>query len=142
MIKYNLKLLLLLALSTIGVFAQQTGSINGKVSDANGLAPIEADVKLFSGSDSAVFKGAKCDPAGLFSIPDVPAGSYRLEVSFIEYASLTIENLKVAEGSNVNLDTIRLKKQNVTTDEILVEDQKGLVEFSADKKIFNVSQSE
>ncbi|HMT12434.1 MAG TPA: carboxypeptidase-like regulatory domain-containing protein, partial [Ignavibacteria bacterium] len=65
--------------------AQQSGSINGKVSDANSLAPIEADVKLFSGSDSVVFKGAKCDPAGLFSISDIPAGSYRLEISFIEY---------------------------------------------------------
>ncbi|MBE2217383.1 MAG: TonB-dependent receptor [Ignavibacteria bacterium] len=140
--RFSLKSLLLLVLFTGGVFAQQTGSISGKVSDANGLAPIEADVKLFSGSDSTVFKGAKCDPAGLFSISDVPAGSYRLEVGFIEYASLTIENLKVSAGSNISLDTIRLKKQNVTTDEILVEDQKGLVEFSADKKIFNVSQSD
>src|SRR3990170_2511203 len=61
-------------------------------------------------------------------------------LSFTLKMTQRMNNISVG-SSDVVLDTIRLKKQNVTTEEILVEEEKGLIQFSADKKIFNVSKS-
>lgn len=128
---------LLLAQGTTG-----QGTIKGKVTEFNTGAPLEADIKLFSQGDSSLVKGAKCQPSGEFTIDGIPQGSYRLEVSLMEYAALNIENLKLSGNTIVTLDTLHLKKQNVSTDEILVEEEKGLIQLTADKKIFNVDKSE
>ena len=121
------------------VYAQ--GTIKGKVSDLSSSLPVDADVKLFKQGDSALVKGVKCNASGEFSLDAVPAGTYRLEVSLIEYSTMNVENISLTSGQTVSLDTITLKKQNVSTDEILVEEEKGLIQLTADKKIFNVEKS-
>lgn len=121
------------------IYAQ--GTIKGKVSDLSSSLPVDADVKLFKQGDSALVKGAKCNASGEFTLDAVPAGTYRLEVSLIEYSTLNVENISLTSGQTVSLDTITLKKQNVSTDEILVEEEKGLIQLTADKKIFNVEKS-
>ena len=133
-------LVLFITLSIYSSFAQ--GIIKGKVSENQTGAPLEADVKLFKSGDSTLVKGAKCESNGKFDFENINAGIYRLEVNFIEYSILTIENLNLTAGSTIILDTLKLKKQNISTDEILVEEDKGLLQFSADKKIFNVQESE
>src|SRR5690349_16300157 len=110
------------------IYAQQ-GTVKGKVSDFKSSVPLEADVKLFSQNDSIMVKGTKCDSLGYFTLDNVNAGEYKLEVSLIEYAILTIEKLNITAGSTISLDTIKLKKQNISTDEILVEEEKGLIQF-------------
>lgn len=140
----------LLRISFLALFVMLTtahsfsaGKITGRVIDSKDNTGIEADVKLISLPDSTVLGGAKCDAGGQFVIDNVPFGSHRVEVSFIGYATLIVDNVRLSEQSVlVILDTIRLKKQDVTTDEILVEESKGLIQFSADKKIFNVTESE
>ncbi|MBN8583473.1 MAG: TonB-dependent receptor [Ignavibacteria bacterium] len=121
------------------IYAQ--GTIKGKVSDLSSSLPVDADVKLFKQGDSALVKGTKCNASGEFSLDAVPAGTYRLEVSLIEYSTMNVENISLTSGQTVSLDTITLKKQNVSTDEILVEEEKGLIQLTADKKIFNVEKS-
>lgn len=132
-------LLLLLTLSIYSSFAQ--GIVKGKVTEGSTGAPLEADVKLFKSGDSTLVKGTKCQPTGEFSIENIPAGTYRLELSLMEYAAMNVENLKVTSGTTISLDTLKLSKQNVSTEEILVEEEKGLIQLSADKKIFNVDKS-
>lgn len=121
------------------IYAQ--GTIKGKVSDLSSSLPVDADVKLFKQGDSALVKGTKCNASGEFSLDAVPSGTYRLEVSLIEYSTMNVENISLTSGQTVSLDTITLKKQNVSTDEILVEEEKGLIQLTADKKIFNVEKS-
>ena len=128
-----------LVIGITGIYSQ--GIIKGKVSDISGTQPLDADVKLFKQGDSSFIKGAKCSSTGEFSLESVSAGIYRLEVSLMEYSTLNVENISLASGQTVNLDTIKLKKQNVSTDEILVEEEKGLIQLTADKKIFNVEKS-
>ena len=118
------------------VFAQ--GKITGKVTDKR-FKGIDADVKLLKASDSSFVKGAKCDTNGVFSIEQIAYGEYRLEVSYIEYSKLTLNNISISESRlSHTFDTLKLVKQDITTEEINVESEKGLIQFSADKKIFNV----
>ncbi|HWA07408.1 MAG TPA: TonB-dependent receptor, partial [Ignavibacteria bacterium] len=132
-------LVLLLTLSVYSSFAQ--GIVKGKVTESGSGTPLEADVKLFKSGDSALVKGTKCSPSGEFSIENIPAGTYRLELSLMEYTAMNVENLQVSSGVTINLDTLKLAKQNVSTEEILVEEEKGLIQLTADKKIFNVEKS-
>lgn len=121
--------------------AQEYGKITGKVKDSKTSAGLEAEVKLFSSADNSFVSGTKCDSSGSFTIEKLNAGTYKIEISYIEYSILTVENIKLNSGETISFDTLKLKRQNISTDEILVEDEKSLVEFSQDKKIFNVDKS-
>lgn len=123
------------------LYAQDPGKITGKVSDTQTGKPVEADVKLFKSDDNTLVSGTKCDASGNFTIEKVLPGLYKLEMSMVDYASLSVDKLRISEGQTLNLDTLKLRQQNVTTGEILVEEDKSMVEFTADKKIFNVNQS-
>jgi outer membrane receptor protein involved in Fe transport len=120
---------------------QESGRISGTVKDSEKGTPLEADVKLFTG-DTVFVKGTKCDSTGNFVLENIPFGIYKLEAGLIEYSSLTVDKIKLdASSPQKSFDTLKLKKQNVTTEEILVEDQKGLLNLSGDKKVFNVDNS-
>lgn len=122
-------------------FSQNTGKITGKVTDQSGTG-LEADVKLISEESNSIVGGATSDATGVFTIENVPFGKYKLEASFMGYSVLAVNNIVVnASTPTHSFDTLKLKKQDITTDEIDVESEKGLIQFSADKKIFNVDQS-
>jgi outer membrane receptor protein involved in Fe transport len=121
--------------------AQESGKISGTIKDFEKGTPIEADVKLFT-NDSVFVKGTKCDSLGSFVLDNIAYGTYKLEASMMEYSVLTVDNIKLNESNpQKTFDTLTLKKQTVTTDEILVEDQKGLLNLVGDKKVFNVDNS-
>jgi hypothetical protein len=106
---------------------QESGRISGSVKDSEKGTPLEADVKLFTG-DTVFVKGTKCDSSGNFVLENIPFGTYKLEAGMIEYSTLTVNNIKLdALNPLKTFDTLKLKKQNVTTEEILVEEQKGLL---------------
>lgn len=141
---YNFKVclffvLFLSAIVSENIFSQ--GKITGKVTDKNQAAP-DADVKLFNSADSQFVKGTKSDANGMFTIDDIKHGNYRLQVSLMEYSTLTVNNIEISESkTSHSFDTLKLNKKDITTEEINVESEKGLIQFSADKKIFNVGES-
>lgn len=118
---------------------EQSASINGKVTETKSSKGIEADIKLFKLNDSTLFMGTKSDTAGIFKFENIQFGSYRIEIYALEYTPAIVDTFKAGQISETL--NIQLKKQDITTEEIDVEDTKGLIEFSADKKIFNVDQS-
>lgn len=126
-------------LLTYSVYAQ--GIITGKVTDKDSHG-IEADVKLLKSNDSSLVNGAKCDVNGAFAIENIPFGSYKMEISFTGYSKLIVNNITLNSSNNkLAFDTLRLGTGNVTTEEILVEEEKGLIQLGPDKKIFNVDKS-
>ena len=122
-------------------YSQSSGKITGKVTDKNNTG-IEADIKILNPKDSSLVSGAKCDIKGLFTVGNIPFGAYYMEVSFTGYSKLIVYNIILSSSNpSMTFDTLKLGMQDVTTEEILVEEEKGLIQFSADKKIFNVDKS-
>lgn len=67
--------------------AQQTGKIEGRVTDDNKLPVEYANVFITLQTDSSgITSGAITDSLGWFSMPDVPFGDYYLNVQFIGHA--------------------------------------------------------
>ena len=121
--------------------ARESGEISGTVKDVENGNPIEADIRLFTG-DTLFVKGTKCDSTGHFDFNNLAFGTYKIEISLMEYSSLTVDNIKLdASNPSKSFDTLKLKKQSVTTEEIVVEDEKGLLSIVGDKKVFNVDNS-
>ncbi len=136
---------LVLFLNGIGYSQTQTGTISGKVIDNTTGGGLEgASVSLYSVSDSTnVSGGAITEADGNFVVEDVPYGEYYISVNFIGYNTAVVRGIILsAANPSATLSDIRLRSGETITEEIVVEGEKSPVQFTAEKKIFNVGQDE
>lgn len=128
-----------------GIAYSQNGTISGKVVDNSTGAGIEAvAVSLYNINDSTdVVSGAETDGGGNFVISDVPFGQYYLTVNFIGYNTAIVRGINLSDSKNtIELGEIKLKSGETVTEEIVVEAEDPPVQFTAEKKIFNVGQDQ
>jgi TonB-dependent receptor len=96
-------------------YAQENGSVYGKIVDANnGEELIGANILL-----QGTTLGAASDLEGNYSIKNIPEGSYTLVASMIGYSKVTITNVEITNSKSLKLD-ISLKSEAFETDEVLV----------------------
>jgi 5-hydroxyisourate hydrolase-like protein (transthyretin family) len=136
---FFLTISLILSLCSIKTYSQ-TGTISGSVIDKASGQPIEAaSVSLHSTLDSSNITGANTDAQGKFTISNVKEGEYYVEVNMVGYSTAVVRGISVtAANYNITLSPISLKTGETTTEDINVETEKSDVQFSAEKKIFNV----
>ena len=117
-------LLFLLMISPAALFSQHTGSLVGKVFQADGKTPAEmATVRLFrmnSVSDSVLVRGAQADMDGRYVLLDVPEGHFRLWISGVGWkpamrevdtgssAPITIPDILLLEDRQL-LETVEVR---------------------------------
>lgn len=116
--------------------------IKGSVRDQKDFLPIkDASVLLFRNDDSLKIAGTGTDEKGQFEFIKLDLGQYKIEISYIGYSVKRIKNIILDEKNPViRLDSIRLNTNQYKTDEIVVQDEKPLMEFNDDKKVFNVDK--
>src|SRR5579862_1526108 len=88
---------LCLALS-FGLFAQAVSQISGTVKDATGAAIPGAQVTVTQ-TDTGVTRTAESDAGGVYSLPSLPLGPYRMEVKKDGFTTY------VATGITLQVDT-------------------------------------
>jgi hypothetical protein len=99
--------------------AQSTGSISGKVIDANsGESIIGANV-FIEGTNL----GAATDLDGMYFIKSIPTGSYTVIISYISYSKTKITNVLVNESETTNLNAT-LSPEAIQVDEVIVIDKR------------------
>ncbi|MBN1639469.1 MAG: carboxypeptidase-like regulatory domain-containing protein, partial [Ignavibacteriales bacterium] len=118
----NLLLILLISLPT---FAQQTGTITGKVVDAKTKQPLVGANVVILDSD----RGASTDLEGNYVINRVPVGTYRLKFMYIGYNSVLKTDIvvKTAAPAYVNaglVETVIEGSEVTVTAGYFVEEQK------------------
>lgn len=107
---------LLLLLTLIGSFvvnAQDTGTISGLITDANGMPLSGATVSI-----KILNKGAMTDFDGRYTIDNVEVGSYNVAVSYIGYETTT-KSILVVSGQTTQLDA-SLKGSDTVLDEVVL----------------------
>lgn len=115
----------------------QSGNIQGRISDVNGIYIPGATVYIESLS-----KGAVSDFDGRYTLLNVPSGTYTLEFSFLGYKSLEQE-VTVSSGESVFVSVV-MTEDNVALDEVQVTayglggDAKALNAQKANVNITNV----
>ena len=93
----------------------QTGVLTGIVVDEEAQQPVSyASISV----DSATY-GASSDDNGSFVIPNLPEGSYRVDVSRIGYATRTFFNISIRPGDTTNI-SCHLATALYVSDEVVV----------------------
>lgn len=113
----------------------------GKIVDTDTEAPLEfATVTLFSLRDSAMVAGSISNEKGAFVIETRP-GRFFAKVEFISYESLVVNDIKLGrENREADLGTIKLASDANMLAEVEVVEEKSQMQFSLDKKVFNVGK--
>jgi hypothetical protein len=118
---------ILLSLLALPAFAQDRGSISGKVIDKKtGHALPFATVTVMGAQ-----KGGLTDSEGEFQVSGVPPGTYELKVQFLGYGPFSKPGVEVVAGKPTVV--------NVQLEEIVVRQEK-VVEVTAERRLVEVRQ--
>ena len=138
--QYYFNVLLLLFIQTISA---QNASIKGVILDNQNGEPIEyASVALLSPFDNSVISGTVSNKNGNFTIQNIKDGNYKLKIYFVGYESLLLENIKVENNQNIQLESIKLKLSRQALEEVVVAGKKVNSSNKIDKQQYKASQFE
>ncbi|OEK07764.1 hypothetical protein A8C32_14830 [Flavivirga aquatica] len=135
-------LLTLLFLFTTVVFAQN-GSISGTIfdNDSNEAVPF-ATIAVIDSSSQTV-KGAISTDEGKFNINNINYGTYSLQISFIGYQTITLNNITLSKTSpEVNMKTVMLKPQSESLNEVTIKAIKKTASTKIDRKTYSTTDFE
>ena len=118
------------------------GSITGTVVDVANNTPVAyATISLHEATTDQVINGTITDDNGAFEIDDVENGSYRVEVTFIGYETISLPDVTV-NGKKTDLGTIKLGTAAALLDEVTVTGQRALIEEKVDRLVYNAEQDQ
>ncbi len=115
----NATLLVLLFFISLSAFGQETGEIRGFVTDKSSSEPIIFTTVFLEGTQY----GVSTDVNGYFSLTKVPAGTYTLKVSSIEYSDYS-EEITITAGKIITKQ-IQLEEANLQLEEVVVTGRKA-----------------
>jgi outer membrane receptor for ferrienterochelin and colicin len=118
------------------------GRISGRIVDSVSGQPVDyASISLVSEESGKVVNGTTSDDKGLFTIPGVAYGSYRMQIYFIGYGTKTQSNIVISKSSEeTKLGDIRLAGKQTQLKEVTVAVEKSIIENRIDKLVYNVDQ--
>ena len=131
----------LLFLLSNNLSAQNAAAIKGKLVDSVSSSPLAfATVQVFDKEQKKLVNGNLVSESGEFSI-DLPFGTYYAIIEFTGYSSFTTAQF-VLSSKNPNRDfgIIRLASKTTVLQGVVVQAEKSYMQFSLDKKIFNVGK--
>jgi len=117
------KLFLLLWITNL-LYAGNTGKIAGFVFDKNSSEPLIGANVLIKNT----LLGASTDVDGSYFILQVPPGTYEIEVQYVSYQKITIQNIQVQSDLTVQLN-FEMELANMETEEIVIIAEKPLVQL-------------
>ncbi len=117
------------------------GKIVGKVLDAETNEPLEfTTISLLDRKDSSIVTGTITDEKGKYVL-EADYGLYLVKFEFISYEIKYINEVTLnRENEFVDLGTISLAISSTMLDEIEVVAERSEMQFSLDKRVFNVGR--
>lgn len=128
-------LLLSIAQLTYG----QNFALTGKIIEKRSQQAVPfATVMVMHSQTKSIITGTTSLEDGTFELSS-PTDSIYIEVSFIGFSTLTINEFTVGK-QGIDLGTIELSEDQETLDEVVVRAEKSQMEFKLDKRVFNVGK--
>ncbi|HDP97667.1 MAG TPA: TonB-dependent receptor [bacterium] len=119
------------------VYAQTTGKIAGKITDAETKDPLPGANVVIEGTTLGAASGMEGD----FFIINIPPGQYVLQITMIGYEALRMENLHVSVNRTSYID-VKLKPTVLEGQEVVVEAEKITIKKDQTSSIRNVSSDQ
>ena len=129
------------------VFGQQNrgevsqNSIKGFIVEDGSNEPLEfATISVFNKKDSSLIGGGISEANGSFNFEVKPAKKMYAEIEFIGFQTKLIDDIPVGKQDIIDLGQIVLSVGGVALDAIEVRAERSEMEFSLDKRVFNVGK--
>ncbi|WP_073080268.1 outer membrane beta-barrel family protein [Chitinophaga jiangningensis] len=119
----------------------QTGTLYGKLIDAQSGKPVEYASVAVLKPDSAVLTGMLSKPNGDFNFETLPLGKYILRINFIGYETVYKSATLSAKTSTVDVGNIKLASNSKTLNVVNVVGEKPAFSMAIDKRVFNVDKN-
>lgn len=115
--------------------------VSGVVIDSTTSQPVEfAAVALFDSNTNHPLDGATTNEKGEFDLKQIPAGYYKLVISFVGYANKEIRDIKLDRRSNINFGKILLTSDIIQLGEVKVVGLAELIEEKVDRLVYNAEK--
>ncbi len=116
-------------------------SISGKVFDkATNQALEYATVTVINEQSGKVINGSVADAKGVFLISNLPFDTYKVNINYIGYEQITLDNITVtSDKRSARLGTILLNPSTHSLQGVEITGDKPIVESKIDKIVYNVS---
>ena len=115
--------------------------ISGKVFDKSTNQPLEyATITLISKQSGKIINGTISDVKGVFGISNVPFDTYQINIEFIGYEKITLDNISInSDKRSVTIGTVFLSPSTQSLQNVTIIGDKPIVENKIDKIVYNVS---
>jgi outer membrane receptor protein involved in Fe transport len=119
------------------------GQIKGFLIDPSTKEYIEyAAVALIRSRDSIAVHGILTDSTGKFHFTELSYGRYAIKISCIGYKNYFKDSLLIRPGKEIiDLGNLELIPVALTTEDVVIEAERGNLEIGAEKKVFNVEKN-
>ncbi len=127
-----------LFLCSFGVYAQNSGSITGKVADKSTKEPVPYASIVVKDADKIV-TGGITDENGTFTIEKLASKNYTLEVQFMGFQTIS-KSVDLTHTKKVDLGTLTIQENAQQLEGVeLVAEQSQMVQ-KIDRKVINVGK--
>jgi outer membrane receptor protein involved in Fe transport len=130
-------ILLLLLISASMIWSGTTGKIAGTITDKETGEPLLGANIIVEGMNL----GAATDLKGHYTILEVPPGTYRLQISYIGYRSIKVNDVHVNIDQTARVD-MSLQSQAVNSGEVVVVAERKLIKPDVATSVVAISTSQ
>ncbi|MEA5427860.1 TonB-dependent receptor domain-containing protein [Arcicella lustrica] len=118
------------------------GQISGKVQNIKNEPIAFANVILYSAKDSSIVAGTTTNELGVFALNFTQTGDFFTKTSFIGYENYVSKVFNISNISKIiELETIYLKDENNTLEEVTISAKRELIQTTPIGKIINIQSS-
>ena len=115
------------------------GQIKGVIVDSNTNAPVEyATIILKKGE--TILEGTISQPNGSFLLPVSYQDRLSLEISFMGYQTLLMENIKINKKIPLDLGVISLQATQNLLNEVVVNTNRKIIQNKIDRQVYSASE--
>lgn len=133
--------LLTIILLTLGFSASaqdNTGQLQGKVTDAKGVPVTAASVTLLKANDSGQVKMTVSGPDGTYQFEKLAPGSYIVAISAVGFETGYSSKMQVTGAGTTQAGALALNNRSGNLKSVTVSARKAMVEQKTDRMIVNV----
>ncbi|MFY7653036.1 MAG: TonB-dependent receptor domain-containing protein [Chitinophagaceae bacterium] len=124
------------------IFGQNTGTINGLVTDEQKQPLANVTVSLLLAKDSSLVKSEISGSKGNFEFSPAKGGNYIISFQLVGFEKQYSAGFLFSSGEKLTIPTVSLKAATQQLKDVtVVSTKKPMIEVKADKTIFNVENS-
>ena len=129
---------LILLLLTMSLWSQALSQIGGQILSETHEEVVSATILLRKSIDSTLVKAWTSDLDGTYTLDDIPAGAYFLEVICIGFEDFSGEIFEVQDGEDLAVPTIFISTKMEMLEEVIVKAARPIIEVRPNKTVFNI----